>query len=188
MPNRWWLSSWPNDLSASVPGKNRGQSKNRLQALVKRLVATSYSIIYVPIPQSSTFAVRNRAASCARGSGGPASRDAWSGHSTTSHSGSTAAFVSNLAPSYLPSIHVSQCPPPACVPAAASQCRQVWMAVAERAERVPCGPQETVKTCRTRTDDVLFLVGLIRADFYPNVSFSSKTTKSALGCLSYIYP
>lgn len=157
-------------------GQNRRLSKNRLKALVIRLVATSYSIIYVPIPQSSTFAVRNRAASCARGSGGPASRDAWSGHSTTSRSGSTAAFVSNLASSYLPSIHVSQCSRLSACPQQPLmlQCSQVWMAVAERAKRVPCGPQETVKTCRTRTvrrtADVLFLlrtkVGLIWADFY----------------------
>lgn len=60
------------------------------------------------------------------------------------------------------------------------QCSQVSMAVAERAKRIPCGPQETVKTCRTRTvrrtADVLFLVrtkvGLIWADFYLNVFFS----------------
>lgn len=60
------------------------------------------------------------------------------------------------------------------------QCSQVWMAVAERAKRVPCGPQETVKTCRTRTvrrtAHVLFLLrtkaGLIWADFYLNVFFS----------------
>lgn len=58
------------------------------------------------------------------------------------------------------------------------QCSQVSMAVAERAKRIPCGPQETVKTCRTRTvrtANVLFLlrtkVGLIWAEFYLNVFF-----------------
>lgn len=63
---------------------------------------------------------------CAQGRGGPASREAWSGHSTTSLEATRAAMVP-LSPSPIwpphishPSIHLSQCFLPARVPAAAS--------------------------------------------------------------------
>lgn len=60
-----------------------------------------------------------------QGRGGPASREAWSGHSTASLEGTRAAMVpfvsqSNLATSSHPSIHLSQRFLPARVPAAAS--------------------------------------------------------------------
>lgn len=139
VPNRWWLSSWPKKtLSASTAGKTADCLRMGCKALFVRLVATSYSIIYTPVPQSWTTAVyllSNRAGSCARGSGGPASRDAWSGHSTSSLPASVAAFVSNLASSYLPSIHVSSCLPPArCSLSRYNAARPRWLLLREQRE------------------------------------------------------
>ncbi|KAE8289959.1 Leucine-rich repeat protein 1 4-1BB-mediated-signaling molecule 4-1BBlrr LRR-repeat protein 1 [Larimichthys crocea] len=63
---------------------------------------------------------------CVQGRGGPASREAWSGHSMTSLEGTRAAMaplsLSPIWPPHLshPSIHSSQCFLPARVPAAAS--------------------------------------------------------------------
>lgn len=59
VPNHWWLSSWPKNLSASTPGKKvdclRIGCKLYLHAHL--YIRTSYSIIYIPVPRSSMSAV-----------------------------------------------------------------------------------------------------------------------------------
>ena len=100
-------------------------------------IVARYIIIYISVPQLSTSIVRllshllqpavcGGGVVCVQGRGRPASREAWSGHSTTSLEGTRAAMVplspSPIWPPHLshPSIHPSQCFLLARVPAAAS--------------------------------------------------------------------
>lgn len=118
-------------------------------------------------------AVRCGGVVCVQGGEGPASREAWSGHSTTSLEGTRAAVVP-LSPSPIwpphpshPSIHPSLPVLPACPCACCSLSRynasQASMAVAQRAERVPSGPQERLKRGgrwtgrRTATEQMYFV-------------------------------
>lgn len=116
---------------------------------------------------------------CARCRGGPASREAWSGHSTTSLEGTRAAMVP-LSPSPIWPPHLSHpsiSPSASCLPVCllqplTLQQSQASMAVAQRAERVPSGPQERLKRGgrwterRTAADQMYFSRGqrLVKAE------------------------